>query len=261
MTLDWSVFCKDTLTGEAAPRCFSFLFGMDPNADPTYLDWLISAWGWTIAVAGLSLVLAMVIGVVIGTMRTLPPQHLVNRLCIGAATAWVELFRNIPLLVQVFLWYHVVPAFFPIMKNFPSYLLVSIALGLFTSARIAEQVRAGIQSLPTGQRNAAIALGMTTTQSYRYVLLPMGMRIIVPPLTSECMNIVKNSSVAFAVSVPELTLFALQAQEETSRGIEIYLAVTGLYMVSAFSVNRIMVWIEKKTRVPGFIAASQSSTH
>ena len=169
MTLDWSVFCKDTLTGEAAPRCFSFLFGMDPSADPTYLDWLISAWGWTIAVAGLSLVLAMVMGVVIGTMRTLPPQHLVNRLCIGAATAWVELFRNIPLLVQVFLWYHVVPAFFPIMKNFPSYLLVSIALGLFTSARIAEQVRAGIQSLPTGQRNAAIALGMTTTQSYRPV--------------------------------------------------------------------------------------------
>ena len=112
MTLDWSVFCKDTLTGEAAPRCLSFLFGMDPNADPTYLDWLISAWGWTIAVAGLSLVLAMVMGVVIGTMRTLPPQHLVDRLCIGAATAWVELFRNIPLLVQVFLWYHVVPAFF-----------------------------------------------------------------------------------------------------------------------------------------------------
>ena len=87
------------------------------------------------------------------------------------------------------------------------------------------------------------------------------MRIIVPPLTSECMNIVKNSSVAFAVSVPELTLFALQAQEETSRGIEIYLAVTGLYMVSAFSVNRIMVWIERKTRVPGFIAANSSSSH
>jgi len=163
--------------------------------------------------------------------------------------------------VQVFLWYHVVPAFFPILKGFPSYFLVSIALGLFTSARIAEQVRAGIQSLPSGQRNAAIALGMTTAQSYRYVLLPMGMRIIIPPLTSECMNIVKNSSVAFAVSVPELTLFALQAQEETSRGIEIYLAVTGLYMLSAFSVNRVMAWIEKKTRVPGFIAANSSSAH
>ena len=94
MTLDWSVFCKDTLTGEAAPRCFSFLFGMDPNADPTYLDWLISAWGWTIAVAGLSLVLAMVVGVVIGTMRTLPPQHLVNRLCIGAVSSRIGSERD-----------------------------------------------------------------------------------------------------------------------------------------------------------------------
>ncbi|MEN9821108.1 MAG: hypothetical protein RL176_1011, partial [Pseudomonadota bacterium] len=63
MTLDWSVFCKDTLTGEAAPRCFSFLFGMDPNTDPTYLDWLFTAWGWTLSVAGLSLVLALLMGV------------------------------------------------------------------------------------------------------------------------------------------------------------------------------------------------------
>ena len=261
MTLDWSVFCKDTLTGEAAPRCFSFLFGMDPNADPTYLDWLFKAWGWTLAVAGLSLVLALIMGIVIGTMRTVPQNNLLNRFLVLFGTVWVELFRNIPLLVQVFLWYHVIPALFPIMKGFPSYLLVSIALGLFTSARIAEQVRAGIQSLPTGQRNAAIALGMTTTQSYRYVLLPMGLRIIIPPLTSECMNIVKNSSVAFAVSVPELTLFAMQAQEETSRGIEIYLAVTALYMLSAFSVNRVMAWIEKKARVPGFIAANNSAGH
>ena len=188
-------------------------------------------------------------------------SNLLNRFLTLFGTVWVELFRNIPLLVQVFLWYHVIPALFPIMKGFPSYLLVSIALGLFTSARIAEQVRAGIQSLPTGQRNAAIALGMTTTQSYRYVLLPMGLRIIIPPLTSECMNIVKNSSVAFAVSVPELTLFAMQAQEETSRGIEIYLAVTALYMLSAFSVNRVMAWIEKKARVPGFIAANNSAGH
>jgi glutamate/aspartate transport system permease protein len=75
------------------------------------------------------------------------------------------------------------------------------------------------------------------------------------------MNLVKNSSVAFAVSVPELTLFAMQAQEETSRGIEIYLAVTGLYVISAFSVNRIMAWIEKKSRVPGFITPSASGSH
>ncbi len=114
------------------------------------------------------------------------------------------------------------------------------ALGFFTSARIAEQVRAGIQALPRGQRYAGMAMGFTTAQTYRYVMLPMAFRIIMPPLTSESMNLLKNSSVAFAVSIAELTMFAMQAQEETSRGIEIYLAVTVLYALSAFAVNRVI---------------------
>jgi glutamate/aspartate transport system permease protein len=96
---------------------------------------------------------------------------------------------------------------------------------------------------------------MSTAQSYRYVLLPMAFRIIIPPLTSETMNIFKNSSVAFAVSVAELTMFAMQAQEETTRGVEVYLAVTGLYVISAFVINRIMAFIEQRSRVPGLIAA------
>ena len=129
--------------------------------------------------------------------------------------------------------------------------LVVFALGFFTSARIAEQVRAGIQSLPSGQRMAGQALGLTLPQTYRHVILPMAFRIVLPPLTSEAMNIIKNSSVAFAVSIAEMTMFAMQAQEETSRGIEIYLAVTTLYIVSAFSVNRLMASIEARVRVPG----------
>jgi glutamate/aspartate transport system permease protein len=141
------------------------------------------------------------------------------------------------------------------LRGVPSFLLVIAALGLFTSARIAEQVRAGIQSLPRGQRMAGLAMGFTLPQTYRYVLLPMAFRIIIPPLTSESMNIIKNSSVAFAVSIAELTLFAMQAQEETSRGIEIYLAVTFLYFISAFAINRVMHVIEGRVRVPGLIAA------
>src|SRR6218665_3842434 len=127
--------------------------------------------------------------------------------------AWLKLFRNIQLLVQNFLWYHVVPSMFPVLKGAPGFALVVLALGFFTSARIAEQVRAGIQTLPSGQRCAGLAMGFTTLQPYRYVLLPMAFRIIIPPLTSEMMNIFKNSSVAFAVSVAELTMFAMQAQE------------------------------------------------
>src|SRR6185369_12153114 len=171
---------------------------------------------------------------------------------------WVEFFRNIPLLVQIFLWYHVVPVLLPFFAHTPKLVLVVMGLGLFTSARIAEQVRAGIQALPRGQRYAGMAMGFTTPQYYRYVLLPMAFRIIVPPLTSESMNIFKNSSVAFAVSISELTMFALQAQEETSRGIEIYLGVTALYALSAFAVNRVMAAIEKRTRVPGFIVSADA---
>jgi glutamate/aspartate transport system permease protein len=256
MNMDFGVFCKSTLDGEPVQHCISSIFGIAQNEDPSYLDWLMQAWLWTIAVAGLSLIIALVIGAVIGTLRTLPNSGLGSRLLVRAATAWVELFRNIPILVQVFVWYHVIPSFIVPLKELPSYLLVSIALGFFTSARIAEQVRAGIQSLPSGQMAAATALGMSRIQCYRYVILPMALRIVIPPLTSESMNVVKNSSVAFAVSVPELTLFAMQAQEETSRGIEIYLAVTLLYALSAVAVNRLMTWIERRTRIPGFVGTS-----
>lgn len=254
--MDLGIFCKSTLDGEVVDHCFSALLGIGKNADPSYLDWLMKAWGWTLAVAGLGLLIALSLGAIMGTLRTLPLENATNRFLVRLSTAWVELFRNIPILVQVFLWYHVIPAFIPPLKAFPSYLLVSLALGFFTSARIAEQVRAGIQSLPSGQKAAAIALGLTTFQSYRYIILPMALRIVIPPLTSESMNLIKNSSVAFAVSVPELTLFAMQAQEETSHGVEIYLAVTILYALSAFAVNRAMTTIEKRSRIPGFIVAN-----
>jgi glutamate/aspartate transport system permease protein len=231
------------------------VFLQDPGGDyPTYLQWMLSAWGWTVSVALLALIVALVLGSLVGIIRTLPDSPWLVRF----GNAWVELFRNIPLLVQIFLWYHVIPALIPVMKGVPSFILVVLALGFFTSARIAEQVRSGIQALPKGQRYAGMAVGFTTVQYYRYVILPMAYRIIIPPLTSETMNIFKNSSVAFAVSVTELTMFAMQAQEETSRGIEVYLAVTACYVVSALAINRLMAFIEKKTRVPGFIVSASA---
>ena len=223
----------------------------DDGSGRTYLAWMFSAWGWTLAVAACSWVVAMTVGGLVGTLRTLPDSPWLTR----AANVWVELFRNIPLLVQIFLWYFVVPKIFPVMQQVPGFVLVVFALGFFTSARIAEQVRAGVQALPRGQRYAGMAMGFTTAQTYRYVILPMAIRIILPPLTSESMNLLKNSSVAFAVSIAELTMFAMQAQEETSRGIEVYLAVTLLYAVSAFAVNRALSWVEHRVRVPGFIVA------
>jgi glutamate/aspartate transport system permease protein len=200
---------------------------------------------------------ALVVGSLIGVLRTLPNSPGWVRF----GNAWVELFRNIPLLVQIFLWYHVVPAIFTSMRDVPPFILVVLALGFFTSARIAEQLRAGIQALPRGQRYAGMAVGFTTWQYYRYVILPMAYRMILPPLTSESMNIFKNSSVAFAVSIAELTQFAMQAGEETARPIEMYLGVTVLYVISAMAINRIMAFVEKRTRVPGFVAAGGTGGH
>ena len=233
------------------------IFLIDDGGGRTYLQWMFDAWGWTLAVAGASWVVAMVVGGLVGTLRTLPNSPWLTRL----ANAWVELFRNVPLLVQIFIWYFVVPKIFPAMKEVPGFVLVVFALGFFTSARIAEQVRAGVQALPRGQRYAGMAMGFTTAQTYRYVILPMAIRIIIPPLTSESMNLLKNSSVAFAVSIAELTMFAMQAQEETSRGIEIYLAVTAAYAVSAFAVNRVMAFIEKKVQIPGTVVAGAAGGH
>ena len=145
MNWDWKVFLNDDGSGR------------------TYLQWMFDAWGWTLAVAGASWVVAMVVGLMFGTLRTLPNSPVLTRI----ANAWVELFRNIPLLVQIFIWYFVIPKIFPPMKEVPGFVLVVFALGFFTSARIAEQVRAGVQALPRGQRYAGMALGFTTAQTYR----------------------------------------------------------------------------------------------
>ncbi len=231
---------------------------LEATADGDMLWWqsLASGLKWTLATAALAWILAFVIGSVVGVVRTTSRPWLVR-----LGNAYVELFRNIPLLVQMFLWYFVLPELVPSawglwlkqLPNAPFYNAV-VCLGFYMSARVAEQVRAGVNSLPRGQKMAGTALGLTTAQTYRYVLLPMAYRIVIPPLTSESMNIIKNSSVAFAVSVSELTMFAMQAQEETARGVEIYLAVTVLYFVSAFAVNRLALLVERRMAIPGTAA-------
>ncbi|XHS78638.1 amino acid ABC transporter permease [Burkholderiaceae bacterium UC74_6] len=248
---DWQVYCRDTVTGEAVAGC------MATGRDQTYLQWMLQAWGTTVTVSLSALLVALIVGSVIGVMRTLPNSP---RL-VAFGNAWVELFRNIPLLVQIFLWNYVVPDLIPGTHNPSPLVLVILGLGFFTSARIAEQLRSGIQALPRGQRYAGMALGFTTPQYYRYVLLPMAYRIIMPPLTSESMNIFKNSAVAFAVSIPELAQFYLQGSEETGRLFEIYLGVLAAYFVTAMLVNRIMVFVERRLRVPGMVAAGGAGGH
>ena len=231
-----------------------------PDGVHTYLATLILGTGWTLATALAAWCLALVFGSIVGVIRTTPHPWLVR-----LGNAYVELFRNIPLLVQMFLWYFVVPEFIPPLKAWivqtnpanAQFVSAVLCLGLFTSARIAEQVRAGIQSLPRGQRLAGMALGLTTPQVYFYVLLPMGFRIVIPPLTSETMNLIKNSSIALTIGLAELTFRSRELGEYTFNFFEAFSAATLIYIVIAMTANRVMAVIERRTAVPGYIAGGQ----
>jgi glutamate/aspartate transport system permease protein len=221
-----------------------------------YYQWIISGLLWTIATSLAAWVIALILGVMVGVIRTLPIKGWVL-----LGDSYVEIFRNIPLIVQMFLWFFVLPELVPsnlgdwIKQDMPlpEFTTAVISLGFFTSARIAEQVKAGILSLPVGQKGAGLAIGFTLPQVYRYVLLLVAFRIMIPPLTSELMNIFKNSSVALTIGMLELTAVAKQMNEYTFQGFEVFTVVTILYIIVAFTANRLMALIEHKTQIPGYL--------
>lgn len=235
------------------------LLEAEPGGTGTYLQYLIVGLGWTLATALAAWVIALAIGALVGTLRTTPYTWVVR---IGSG--YVEIFRNIPLIVQMFLWFFVMPELVPTelgdwIKQMPppwgSYIPAVLCLGIFTSVRIAEQVRSGINSLPRGQRMAGTALGLTLGQTYRYVILPQAFRIILPPLTSESMNIIKNSSVALTIGLLELTGRARAMQEFSFRVFEAFAAATAIYLLTNLVVVLAMRALERRVRVPGLIAA------
>ena len=239
---DWSIYLQPAADGSG-----------------TWIHYLVAGLGWTLATALAAWVIALVIGSVVGTLRTTPMPWVVR---IG--NAYVEIFRNVPLLVQMFLWFFVFPELLPkglgdAMKQMPppwgSYVPAVICLGLYTSVRVAEQVRAGIQSLPRGQLMAATALGLTLPQAYRFVLLPMGFRIILPPLTSEFLNVIKNSSVALTIGLLELTGRARAMQEFSFRVFEAFATATVIYLLTNLVIVVAMRALERRVRVPGLLAA------
>lgn len=226
-----------------------------PEGTGTYMTSLIGGLGWTLATALTAWVIALSFGALVGTMRTTPKPWLVN-----LGNAYVELFRNIPLLVQMFLWFFVLPELLPKfmgdwLKQLPNapFVTAVICLGFFTSARVAEQVKAGIGSLPRGQTMAGTALGLTLPQTYRYVVLPQAFRIILPPLTSEFLNIIKNSAVALTIGLVELTSRARSMQEFSFQVFEAFTAATLIYIIVNIIVVNLMRLLEKKIAVPGLI--------
>jgi glutamate/aspartate transport system permease protein len=235
------------------------LFETEPGGTGTYLNYLIVGLGWTLATALAAWILALAIGSFVGTIRTTPMKWAVR-----LGNLYVEIFRNIPLIVQMFLWFFVVPELLPKalgdwIKQMPppwgSYVPAVLCLAIFTSVRVAEQVRAGINSLPRGQGFAGTAMGLTVAQTYRHVILPQAFRIILPPLTSEFMNVIKNSSVALTIGLLELTGRARAMQEFSFRVFEAFSIAAVLYLLTNLVVVLLMRMLEKKVRVPGLIAA------
>ena len=238
---------------------WGILFSPEPGGTGTYIHYLLVGLSWSIATALCAWVIALLVGSLVGTLRTTNHPWVVR---IG--NAYVEIFRNIPLIVQMFLWFFVFPEFLPkglgdAIKQMPppwgSFIPAVLCLGVFTSVRVAEQVKAGIQSLPRGQRMAGTAMGLTQAQTYRYVILPQAFRIILPPLTSEFMNVIKNSSVALTIGLLELTGRARAMQEFSFHVFEAFAAATVIYLLTNLVVVLFMRWVESRVRVPGLIAA------
>ena len=227
----------------------------DPTGGGTYLDMLLSGLLVTLETSLLAWIIALVFGSVVGVMRTLP-----SKTASWIGFAYVEFFRNMPLLVQLFLWFFVLPELLPHraglwLKQLPHapFWTAAVGIGLFMSARVAEQLRAGIGSLPRGQKMAATALGLTTVQTYTYVLLPMAFRIILPPLTSEFLNTIKNTAVAITIGLLELTGEARSMQEFSFQVFEAFTGATVLYLLVNIVVVTFMRFVERAVAIPGYI--------
>lgn len=237
---DWLIYFKQSVTGEG-------LYG----------EMLLRGLGWTLSLSLLSWAIALGLGLLIGTLRTLP-QAGIRWPC----AIFINVFRNIPLLVQLFLWYFVVPELLPkawgdaIKQMNPTsnqFLTVLVCLTLYTAAKAAEQVRSGIDSVAAGQRLAAMALGMGLPTMYHHVVLPQALRIVMPPLTSDFLNVFKNSAVALTIGLMELTGQSRQLSEFSAQPFEAFVAATLIYMVITYGVIVLMRRIERRSRVPGML--------
>src|SRR5215813_13588197 len=219
-------------------------------------EWLW--WGLltTLELSALAWLLAVALGIASGALRTVRFRPL--RIL---ATCYVEFFRNVPLLVWMFFWYFAIPPVLPevvrefLLAHSLEFWAAVCALGVYSGARFSEVLRSGIQAIPKTQFEASVASGLTTVQAYRYVILPVALRLIIPPATNESLNLLKNSSVALTISVAELTFQTRQIETYTAKAIEALTAGTLIYLVLCTSLSAMMGWVERRTAIPGLITA------
>jgi His/Glu/Gln/Arg/opine family amino acid ABC transporter permease subunit len=218
-------------------------------------QWLLQGLLTTLEISALAWLLAAALGVLSGALRTVPLRPLR-----ALATIYVEFFRNVPLLVWMFFWYFGVPPLLPrpvqdwLFTHGAEFWAGVFALGVYHGARFSEVIRSGIQSIPRTQFEAALSTGLTLAQAYRFVILPIAVRLIVPPITNESLNLLKNSSVALTISVAELTFQTRQIETYTAKAFEALTAGTLIYLVLCLGIAAIMARVERRAAIPGLIA-------
>jgi glutamate/aspartate transport system permease protein len=232
--------------------------------EPPYRDMLLYGIRMTLVVSPIAWGMACLLGVAVVVCRTAP-----WRVLRALGTAYVELFRNTPLLVQLFFWYFGVPQLLPprvqswlnsvhvpllgLTLNVEAWTLI-VGLAVYTASRVAEILRAGIQSLPKQQTEAGLSTGLNRLQLYRYILLPQAVRLMLPSLTTEFLTIYKNSSLGITIGVAEMTFATRQIDSYTFKGLEAATAVTVLYLMISLTISGLMAVVERVTAIPGMIA-------
>lgn len=190
-------------------------------------DLIVDGFLMTIALSALGLCFALAIGVVIGTAGASQRRSLR-----GCAAAYVEVMRNIPLLVHMYFWYMGLA-----FLQLPPFVCAVAALTLYSGAYVAETVRTGISAVPRGQRIAALATGLTPRKAFLFVVYPQALRIITPSLASISSQLIKDSSLASVITVAELTYQASAIEGQTFRTFEVYITISLLYLALVMLVT------------------------
>lgn len=230
---------------------FSYQFDWSIVTTGKYFAWLVSGLKITLQLSILGIILSFILGLMIAVMRMSRFRPIS-----WLAHAYLEFFRNTPLLVQIFFWYFGSYKILPqavndwlTAVNF-EFAAALIALTIYTSAFIAEDIRSGVLSIPKGQMEAAGSSGFSYLQSMRYIILPQAVRITVRPLVNQFLNLVKNSSLAMTIGVAELTYQARQVESYTFKGFEAFMAATLVYLALSFAITAMMHFYEKLALKP-----------
>jgi len=227
-----------------------------------YDTWLMDGLLMTLKISALSWVFAILLGILFGALRTVPFRPLR-----ALAAAYVEFFRNVPLLVWLFFWYFGAPEVLPepirqwLIHHGMEFWSGVAGISVYHGARMSEVIRAGIQSIPKTQLEAGLSSGLSVSQTYRLIIIPIALRLILPPVTNESLNLLKNSSLAMTIGVAELTFATRQIETYTAKAFEAFTAGTLIYLTLCLSIAYVMNRVERKFAIPGLIARAERAEH